>query len=222
MANIYPQNQLPNKLVAKHNQARLAQTEWQHIQNTRWFDNPNITEPCIMPYTQTPPIFPCNSMNLAENYTQTEAELEHLLDDWNASQLLFNNDWGETQMTHIEHDSNPTLNNIYPTTENFWPLANLEIDSMLYDFFPQNTLPESTFCAPSAPSLPQPSVPSSFAATSYQLDFLYAPTELVAKSLSNASPTSDTTYTCSACSKTFPKQHLLKYVRFSLFALQVR
>src|SRR5271167_2566913 len=153
MARTLLLNQLSNESRSEYDHATLTQPEWLAIQNHQLSNHPNTNELGTMPNNQVTSIFSFSSMQTIGNYSHSETELQHMLNDWSDSQTIYNHDWGEYQMTHAYLDLNDQPNT-FLTTQNLYSQSNLDIDTLLNDLFPLPSLPETSYSIPDIPISP--------------------------------------------------------------------
>lgn len=211
MANLYQFDQIPMEIHREYNLDSASRLDYQQTQSSRQLES-NTSDCGRMPHTQHQRTPPPISMDWTNGYESPEAELERLMNKWNKTQIHFSHDWGENGTAYGELNADMTQTDIYSPSQLSWPLGNLQSDGM-FDSLPcQALLLESYDYSTALPAswsypIPGPSLPL---AGGDQYNSLYESDATLEASRSSAQSSRNAVHICEICSRTYPKQHLLK------------
>jgi hypothetical protein len=154
------------------------------------------------------------TMDCTNSYPSPPFDMNFMVNEWTENQMCFGHDWSETQIALSEFHSGMAQAEFYLQSEPFWPLENLQSDTMLDSLLSQGTLPESGYDTQELPAFWNYSTPiaSTPPANSDRHSYPEA-YEILEKSCTPAQPSPKAGYMCEVCGVTCNKLHLLKYVR---------
>jgi hypothetical protein len=211
MANLYELDQFQMEIHQEYNLNSASHLEYQQTQSSRQLER-NTSDRGRMPHTLISTISPPTSVDWTNGYESPEAQLEYLMNEWNEIQIPFSHDWGETGTACGDLNLDMDQTDIYSPSQLCWPLGNLQSDGMFNSLPFQDPLPESydysTTLAASW-NYPTPGL-SPLSAVRDQYNNPYESDAILETSRSSAQNSQKAVYICEICSRTYPKQHLLK------------
>jgi hypothetical protein len=204
-------DEFPMEIPLEYNPEPTNHLEGQQIQTSRQFES--HTSDCgRMPHIPTSSTYRSNPMGWINPYESPEAELERLINEWNEPQMPFSHDWGEAETAYGELNPDMTQPDIYLLSQMSWPTVNLQNDGMFDSIDSQTLFPESYDCTTGFAATWNYPTPLSIAPStgSDQYSHHYKPDAMPETSPSSAQRSRNALYICEICSRTYPKQHLLK------------